>query len=65
MDFGDIPEHQQDSIYKRYFATKTISLEEYEELVSWKMAFIAQSRKLQAVLHIPGVKEVLKELDWD
>lgn len=30
----------------------------------WKSAFAAQSRKLQAVLHIPGVKEALAELKW-
>lgn len=30
----------------------------------WKKAFAAQSRKLQAVLHIPGVKETLAELTW-
>jgi len=30
----------------------------------WKRAFAAQSRKLQAVLHIPGVKEELASLDW-
>lgn len=30
---------------------------------SWKLAFAAQSRKLQHVLHIPGVKEALAELE--
>jgi hypothetical protein len=29
----------------------------------WRRAFAAQSRKLQAVLHIPGVKEELAALD--
>lgn len=30
---------------------------------SWKFAFAAQSRKLQHVLHTPGVKEALAELE--
>jgi hypothetical protein len=30
----------------------------------WKRAFSAQSRKLEAVLHIPGVREALAELHW-
>lgn len=31
----------------------------------WKRAFAAQSRKLQAVLHLPGVRQTLNELNWD
>jgi hypothetical protein len=30
---------------------------------TWKIAFAAQTRKLQHVLHIPGVKEALAELE--
>lgn len=30
---------------------------------SWKLAFAAQSRKLQHVLHIPGVKEALADME--
>lgn len=33
------------------------------EVPDWKFAFAAQSRKLQHVLHIPGVKEALAELE--
>lgn len=34
MDFGEgISPDVQDKMYKRYFATKTISLEEYETLL--------------------------------
>lgn len=32
--------------------------------IDWKKAFAAQSRKLQAVLHIPGVREELAKLVW-
>ncbi|AWC25405.1 hypothetical protein CO731_04900 [Aminobacter sp. MSH1] len=30
----------------------------------WQRAFAAQSRKLEAVLHLPGVKEAIHSLDW-
>lgn len=33
-----------------------------DEVEKWKQAFAAQSRKLQAVLHIPGVREELKTI---
>jgi len=33
-----------------------------EDAARWLQAFSAQSRKLQAVLHIDGVKEALAEL---
>lgn len=33
-----------------------------DEAEKWKRAFAAQSQKLQAVLHIPGVKEELATL---
>lgn len=39
---------------------KTLRAENVEP--DWKQAFAAQSRKLQAVLHIPGVKEELASL---
>ena len=31
-----------------------------KEVEEWKYAFAAQSRKLQSVLHIPGVREELR-----
>lgn len=34
------------------------------EVVGWERMARAQSRKLQAVLHVPGVKDALHELDW-
>lgn len=34
------------------------------ETGSWQMVALAQSRKLHAVLSVPGVKETLKQLKW-
>jgi hypothetical protein len=34
----------------------------HEEVEKWKRAFAEQSRKLQAVLHIPSVREELAAL---
>jgi hypothetical protein len=36
-----------------------------DEIEKWKTAFAAQSRKLQAVLDIPGVRAALKEIGGD
>lgn len=36
-----------------------------DEAEKWKRAFAAQSRKLQAVLHIPGVKEALAVMEGE
>jgi hypothetical protein len=35
-------------------------VDQVENAYRWKMAFAAQSRKLQSVLHIPGVREALR-----
>jgi hypothetical protein len=42
--------------------SKLHSLPGESEHEKWKKAFGAQSRKLKAVLHIPGVREALNEV---
>jgi len=36
-----------------------------DDAEKWKRAFSVQSRKLQAVLDIPGVRETLAQIKWD
>ncbi|RWK39291.1 hypothetical protein [Mesorhizobium sp.] len=57
--------------YKRITASLDLarraasSAPEAGKAVDWKRAFAAQSRKLEAVLHIPGVREIIRDLKWD
>jgi hypothetical protein len=50
---------------KAAFEAGALSTQQPMGEITWERMARAQSRKLQAVLHVPGVKDVLRELDWE
>ena len=63
FDWTDKPHRLVYDMYDTIRSLIALATAQADEAEKWKRAFAAQSSKLQAVLHIPGVKDALAAME--